>query len=434
MRRFLVAISLLALLVLSAAPALAVETDGFAKGRNAYIVVMNDPPAVAYEGGVRGIPATAPQAGEKLNPNRANVRNYAAHLRSQHNNALAAAGAPADAKLYDYVYSLNGFAAVLSGAQATAISKLPSVMFVERDESRELETENSPDFLGLTEPGGLWSELGGQSSAGEDVIVGIIDTGIWPEHPSFSDQADFADRPGNSGRALRVYDAPTDWYGTCDTGEQWSKDDCNNKLIGARYYRKGALASSVITEDYLSPRDRDGHGTHTASTAAGNGNVPATLFGIERGFVSGMAPRARVAAYKVCWNDAGCFTSDIAAAIDDAVADGVDVINYSIGSSSTALLTSDAVGFLFAARAGVFVATSAGNAGPGASTLGAPGIAPWMTTVGASTQDRTFEATATLGNAAEYSGASVTEAVGSSPLVDSANAGSELCIPGELDP
>ena len=151
--------------------------------------------------------------------------------------------------------------------------------------------------------------------------------------------------------------------------------------------------------------------------------------------VSGMAPRARIAAYKACWNGEGCFTSDLAMAIDAAVADGVDVINYSIGSASTTLGPDD-VAFLFAADAGVFVATSAGNEGPGASTIGSPAWVPWVTSVGASTQDRTFQGSVVLGDGpppSQFFGASVTDSTGSLPLVDSADAGSELCIPGELD-
>ncbi len=432
MRRFLaVAVAMLLTLAI-AGPALA-RPAGVA-GKGVYIVVMEQPPAVAYTGDIKGHAATAPKAGKKLDPTSAAVKKYITYLNTQHANAMRAVGADVKNKFYDYGYTVNGFAADLTGAQAAKMSSVANVWFMERDESRELHTENSPSFLGLDAPGGLWSQLGGQGAAGEDIIVGIIDTGIWPEHPSFSDQADLADRPGASGNANRVYDAPSDWHGTCQTGEQWSKDDCNNKLIGARYYRTGAAHSTVIPADYKSARDKDGHGTHTSSTAAGNAGVQAEIFGIDRGTVSGMAPRARIAAYKVCWNAAGCFTSDITRAIDDAVADGVDVINYSIGGSSTSLLTSDAVGFLFAADAGVFVATSAGNSGPGASTLGNPAVVPWLTTVGASTQDRTFEATATLGNAVPFTGASVTEGVTSHKLVDSEDAGSELCIVGALNP
>lgn len=398
-----------------------------------YIVQMSDDPVVAYEGDLQGLPATKPERGQKIDPNSNTVRRYVAHLQGRHNGALNAVGA-ADGKLYDYVYSFNGFAATMTPAQAAALEARPDVVRVWADEVHYIETDNSPDFLGLTDAGGLWEQLGGQGAAGEDVIIGVIDTGIWPEHPSFSDQVRNSATPGNSGKRNLAYDEPpSDWHGECVSGEQFSQDDCNNKLIGARFYRLGANAATVITEDYLSPRDKDGHGTHTASTAGGNAGVNASILGSDLGPVSGIAPRARIAAYKVCWNDAGCFGSDIVAAIDGAVADGVDVINYSIGGGAS-LLGADDVAYLFAADAGVWVATSAGNAGPGADTVGGPASVPWITAVGASTQDRTFQGSVVLGSGAQYFGASITGGTDVLPLVDSEDAASELCIPGELDP
>jgi len=215
----------------------------------------------------------------------------------------------------------------------------------------------------------------------------------------------------------------------------WSQNDCNNKLIGARYFKDGFTNNEIkISNDYLSARDADGHGSHTASTAAGNAGVEASMLGIDLGVVSGMAPSARIAMYKACWADDGCAASDLTMAIDQAVADGVDVINYSIGSSSTTLGPDD-IAFLYAADAGVFVATSAGNAGPGPSTLCSPSWIPWLTTVGASTQDRTFQGSVSLDDdTSEFFGASVTGGTDELPLVDSEDAGSELCIPGELNP
>lgn len=395
-----------------------------------YVIRMADDPVLAYEGGIAGLPATKPGKSQKINPNSGPVKKYVGYLDARHDEALNAVGAGGN-KIYDYRYSMNGFAAVLTPAQAAALQARSDVLTVWGDELRQPTTDNSPDFLGLSAPGGLWE----QGTLGEDVIIGVIDTGAWPEHPSFSDQADLADRPGNSGKRTRVYGPPpAGWHGTCQSGELWSQDDCNNKLIGARYFLDGFGHHGIVFHDYKSARDADGHGSHTASTAGGNANVPASIFGIDRGLVSGMAPRARLAVYKACWNDAGCFTSDLTQAIDQAVADGVDVINYSIGSSSTSFLGPDDIAFLFAADAGVFVATSAGNSGPGVSTVGSPAVDPWVTSVGASTQDRTFQGSATLGNAATYFGASVTGGTGVLPLVDSEDAGSELCIPGELNP
>jgi subtilisin family serine protease len=413
------------------------QSDGLAvpeprSAAGVYIVRMADPPAVAYEGGRPGLPATSPGRGERINPNSAAVRQYAQFLDGRHAAALAAAGA-AGAKFYDYRYSFNGFAATLTQAQAARLASRPDVISVSPDERREPLTDNTPSFLGLTGGGGLWSQLGGQGSAGENVVIGVIDTGIWPEHPSFSDQADLADRPGNSGKALRVYDAPpSHWHGTCQAGERWSKDDCNNKLIGARYFLAGLAAHGEQPGgEYASARDHDGHGTHTASTAGGNAGVDPAIFGRDLGVdtISGMAPRARIAAYKGCFGEAGCVLSDLVAAIDTAVADGVDVINYSIGSATPQLLGSDDVAFLFAADAGVFVATSAGNSGPGASTIGSPSADPWVTTVGASTHDRYFLSTIALGSGASYAGGSVGVPLAASRLVD----GDDNCLDG-LDP
>ena len=395
-----------------------------------YIVRMDGAPVVAYEGDTAGLKATKPGKGEKINPNSAHVKKYSAHLTSQHDAALKSVGA-SDKKVYSYVYAYNGFSALLTPYQAASLAFQPGVLSVQADELRQLETDNSPDFLGLSADGGAWDS----GYLGEDVIVGVIDTGAWPEHPSFSDQVDLVDRPGESGKRTRVYGPPpADWHGDCQSGELWSQDDCNNKLIGARYFKDGFTNFEInFSGDYLSARDADGHGSHTASTAAGNAGVAASILGGDLGTVSGIAPRARIAVYKACWADAGCAGSDLTMAIDQAVADGVDVINYSIGSSATSL-ASDDIAFLFAADAGVFVATSNGNSGPGAQTTGSPAWDPWLTSVGASTQDRTFQGSASSSDGWEFFGASVTGGSEELPLVDSADAGSELCIPGELDP
>jgi subtilisin family serine protease len=409
------------------------------KQSGVYLVRLAADPAVAYEGGVRGLAATKPAAGKKIDPTSGAVRRYTAHLTARHDQVLQAV--PGATKIADYVYSYNGFAAVMSAAQADVVRQIEDVQAVVKDELRQPTTDRTPDFLGLRGSGGLWDDVGGVGQAGEDIIIGVIDTGIWPEHPSFSDQVDLADRPGSSGKRTRAYDAPpAHWHGSCQSGEQWSKDDCNYKLIGARYFLAGHTHAGIIGEDFKSARDADGHGTHTASTAGGNAGVSASILGADLGTVSGMAPRARIAAYKACWVS-GCATSDLVSAIDRAVADGVDVINYSIGSSASTLLGEDDVAFLFAALNGVYVATSAGNDGPDASTVGSPASVPWLTTVGASTKDRTFQNTVELGNGSAYTGASVTGGTAQLPIVDAAaltpNAGFDaddvrLCFVGSL--
>jgi subtilisin family serine protease len=403
------------------------------KAAKVYIVQMADAPVAGYDGSIARYAATKPTAGEKLDPTDAAAKTYRRYLLRRHNRAIKKLDVD---KFYDYTYAFNGFAAVMTPQQAEKLAKRPDVISVQEDFLRYPQTDNSPDFLGLTAPGSPWeSDL-----LGEQVLVGVIDTGIWPEHPSFSDRIDLSD-PSGAGGAPQApwYRMPKlrhkGFWGKCESGERFSQDDCNGKLVVARYFKDGFTNNEIkISGDYLSPRDADGHGSHTASTAAGNAGVTATRWDNVLGTVSGMAPRARIAMYKACWADAGCATSDLTMAIDTAVHDGVDVINYSIGGGSTALNTSDAISFLFAEDAGVFIATSAGNSGPGASTLGNPAVVPWVTSVGASFTDRTWEATADTGDGATYTGGSLGGPGMEYPLVDAADAGEELCLTGSLDP
>ena len=162
--------------------------SGSNKGRsNVYIVRMQEDPVVAYKGGIPGLRATKPAKGKKINPNSPDVVKYVAHLDSRHNAALTSVGG--GRKLYDYRYTYNGFTAELTEAQAAKLASTPGVVSVEADQTQYMDTSSTPTFLGLDAPGvGLWNQLGGVGKAGEDVIIGIVDSGIWPEHPSFSDR------------------------------------------------------------------------------------------------------------------------------------------------------------------------------------------------------------------------------------------------------
>jgi len=408
-----------------------------------YIIQMIGDPVVAYEGGIKGLKATKPRKGKKINPNSSHVVKYVDYLNGRHAGALNKAGG--GQKVYDYNYSFNGFAAKLSHGQAKKLQSVDGVVAVRADSFQFLDTATTPGFLGLTDDGGLWDQLGGVGSSGEDIIIGIVDGGIWPESLSFTD------RTGTNGNATKDgkldYQQIPGWHGKCTPGEAFAASHCNQKLIGAQYYNAGFGGNEGIDANYpwefTSPRDFGGHGTHTASTAGGNNGTPITGSAAVLGTVSGIAPRARIAAYKVCWQTPGggsCAQSDSVAAIDQAVADGVDVINFSISGSRTNFLDSVEVAFLFAADAGVFVANSAGNSGPGASTVAHPG--PWLTTVAASTHDRYYEASLTLGNGDSYTGGSTNTSGASGDLVYSANVGLagadpeevRLCYPGTLDP
>ena len=387
-----------------------------------YIVRLAESPVVAYDGSIKGLRATKLRQGQKLNPYDTAVVNYKAYLESRHDAVLASVGAGAK-KAYSYGYVVNGFAAELTAAQADKLRSARGVLSVEKDVAMELDTSSTPDFLGLRGPDGVWTTTGAK---GENVIIGIVDGGAWPEHPSFSD------RTGSNGNFSKdgklAYQQIAGWHGRCVPGEAFDASHCNQKLIGARYYNAGwggnAGINAQLPWEFNSPRDYGGHGTHTATTAGGNENVQATGLAAALGKISGIAPRARIAAYKVCWQTptgGSCFGSDSVAAIDQAVADGVDVINFSISGSRTSFLDAVEVAFLFAADAGVFVAASAGNSGPATSTVAHGG--PWLTTVANGTHNRNGVGSVTLGNGLTINGASFANATAQLPLVRSKDVG-----------
>jgi hypothetical protein len=407
---------------------------GSANGGSAdglYVVRLLEQPAAVYGGGIAGFPATKPDKGEKLDPLDQQVAKYVAHLDSRHDAVLHSVGG--GQKLYDYSYAYNGFAAKLTAVQVEALEKKGSVVSVEPVEEWAPDTATTPGFLGLTGPAGLWAQLGGPSSgtnaanatgAGEGIVIGMLDTGIWPEHPSVSDRI--------NGKLM--YGPVKGFHGKCTSAEEapggaWDANLCNQKLISARYYISTfeASGSKLAPNDYRSPRDSDGHGTHTSTIAGGNFGITPTGAAAGFGNISGMAPRARIATYKVCWDDGnpntgGCFTSDSAAAIDQAVADGVDVINFSIGGTATSFLNVVEVAAFNAAQAGVFVAMSAGNDGPTASTVAHP--SPWLTTVAADTHPRPANGVVTLGNSSSFTGVSQTKTTtGPAPLIRAQDAG-----------
>ncbi len=410
-------INLVAIFALTVSPLGAADNTQAAV--RSYIVVMAGDPVIAYQGGISELPATKPGKGAKVNPNSAHVKKYQAYLASQHDASLAGAGANAGQKVHDFSIALNGYSALLTEQQAEEIRGQKGVAMVMEDEMHQPTTDSSPAFLGLTAPGGAYAT----GVDGRGVVVGVIDTGIWPEHPSFADNGSYSAPPTGP--------LPCEFGNTAHNPSD-APFTCNNKLIGARQMLDTYRAIiGADPDEYDSARDDNGHGTHTASTSAGNAGVAATVLGLPRGAISGIAPRAYVIAYKGLGNLGG-FTSDLAAAIDQAVADGVDVINYSIGGGAS-LTGGDDLAFLFAADAGLFVAASAGNSGPGAGTIGGPASVPWLTSVGASTQSRFFQGTIVLGNGSQYTGTSITAGVSPAvPLVDAATAGGDLCVPGTL--
>ncbi len=368
-------------------------------------------------------PLIADTDAEDLDTPTAEAR--ADELEAGHDEVLTAAGVEVSDKVQGFTNAVNGFAATMSHDEAVTVAAQKEVKLVIPDELHQHTTDSSAEFLGLTAEGGAYDS----GLDGSGVVVGVIDSGIWPEHPSFEDTG-FPEPP------VVLEDTPEN--PACNFGNTAHNPDdaaftCNNKLIGARQmlatYRE---VSGAEPDEFDSARDDDGHGTHTASTAAGNAGVEAQIFGKNYGEVSGIAPNAHVIAYKALGNGGG-FTSDLVSAIDQAVADGVDVINYSVGGGP-GLDGGDAIAFLFATNAGVHIATSAGNSGPDAVTIGGPADVPWVTSVGASTQERFLEGTAHLTDGGDVRGASITPPLDEkTPLVDAEAAGSDLCLPGELD-
>jgi subtilisin family serine protease len=382
-----------------------------------YLVSFLGSPAAGYAGGVRGLAPTKATGERRFDGRGTAARQYRNHLQGRQDAALAAAGVSADRRLYRYTTVHNAVAAELTGAQVTALRRTPGVLSVVADQVYTVDTATTPQFLGLSGDAGVWQrQFGGDARAGEGMIIGVIDTGIWPESPSFAPLPE--PRPDQD-----VIDAK--WRGSCvGGGPGEAAVTCNNKLIGARSFGR-AKPRDTLAEEFDSPRDYQGHGTHTAGTAAGNRQVDAAIAGNPVGPVSGVAPAARIATYKALWaapgGGAGGMGSDILAAIEAAVDDGVDVLSYSV--NGVAYTTNYPVGMAMfnAAQAGIFVAAAAGNNGD----LGASQVnhnVPWVTTVGATTHDRAYRATVTLGDGRTVTGVGMSGAVPETAVIEAERA------------
>lgn len=360
------------------------------KDRKIYIVRLAEKPLAAFGKQIPSLAAAQSRSNGRIDPQSTEFRDYANFLGQRRDQVLASISGAR--KVHDYQVTFNGFAAQMTAKQAELLRARKDVVGVWEDELLKPQTDSTPEFLGLTGPRGPWF----WGFTGEDVVIGVIDSGIHPEHPSVADMPTRI--RGDRGRKVPYGPAPEHFTGEgCDFGNsEFNPGDapfeCNNKLIKAESFSESFLSINTLADyEFLSARDADGHGTHTATTAGGNNGVESS-FG---GTVSGMAPRARVAVYKVCWDapnpdDSGCFSSDSMAAIDQAVADGVDVINFSVGGSSTTFNGPDDIAFLYAADAGVFVSVSAGNSGPGSETIGTPSGVPWVISVAAAEDNQSF--------------------------------------------
>ncbi|CAH2070604.1 unnamed protein product [Thlaspi arvense] len=273
-----------------------------------------------------------------------------------------------------YKRSFNGFAARLTHSERERIAKMEGVVSVFLSKKLQIHTTLSWDFMGLREGKKTKRNLAVES----DTIIGVLDTGLWQESESFSDKG--------------FGPPPKKWQGVCSGGKNFT---CNNKLIGARDYTMEGT------------RDTQGHGTHTASTAAGNAVANTSFFGIGKGAARGGVPASRIAAYKVCAKD-GCTSEAILSAFDDAIADGVDLISISIGGDEGASRYEDdtlSIGAFHAMTKRILTVQSAGNDGPDPATVAS--VAPWILTVAASTTNRAFVTKVVLRNGSTLVGKSV---------------------------
>lgn len=427
-------------LLIAAGVVLFATAAGQASGTSSqslYIVQFAGRPLATYTGGVQGFAATKPAKGKRIDTHTANAAAYSKFLATRQQTVLAGAGIAADKVVYSYTTALNGMAVTLTSKQASALSGTPGVLGVWKNRIQTIQTTPQPPtpaFLGLTGPKGVWQkQFGGDAHAGQGIIIGDIDTGFWPENPSFAALPE----PRADDATIAAH-----FHGICDTSGE-DPVSCNSKVIGARVYDSAGL-STVNPGEFSSPRDFDGHGSHTASTAAGD-PVEGVINGQDVGPLEGMAPAARLSIYKVLYENAADTTAqgseaDIVAAVDQAIEDGVDVINFSIGDNVDTFGPEE-LAFLNAAASGVFVSAAAGNAGPGASTV--DNAMPWETTVAAGSFDQSFPKTVTLGDGETFTGVGRGVGVASSPLIDSVDAGVtgadptavELCESGgNLDP
>ena len=417
-----------------------VNAAGHFKAGN-YVVLLKEAPLATYAGGVAGIPRTSRNG--SYDPRAASSRAYRGYL-TQRQTSLARQYAVTLRQRYTEVS--NGFSAHLTATQARGLAKDSRVLTVARD--RIVHADSTPkvgphatsEFLGLTRHGHPTKDWN-PKTAGKGVVVGVVDSGIWPENPAFAGaklkhaKKVTAHNPGpifvgNSHRTAFHKADGQKFDGLCTSGQRFKASQCNSKVISARYYDAGFLQFTPRNQwspaEFASARDGVGHGSHTSSTAAGDYGVKAKLFTQSVGRITGIAPAAKIATYKALWataanpTEASGATSDILSAIDHAVKDGVDVINYSVGpqGGDTDIIDPIALAFLNAAASGVFVAAAGGNDGPDPAT--ASNVSPWVTTAAASTWQNS-DGTVVLGNGRKVLGVSLTADGTSGKLVYSAD-------------
>ncbi|MGW9552389.1 S8 family serine peptidase [Citricoccus zhacaiensis] len=421
-----------------------------------YFVILKEDPVATYQGGTDGFPATAATDGT-FEAESAAAQKYDRHLTAGQLEVAASESLSVDKH---FTTALNAFVSDLTAEQARELSKDERVLGV--SEVQEYAPDySSTEFLGLPGPQGAWNnQYGGLEAAGKGVVVGVIDTGYYPDQEMLAGEpvSALAGEPqvgepylDSAGQIAMLKADGTTFRGDCEAGEDFSGEECNSKVLSARYYSEDFEAfvpeANRDPRERLSPLDIASHGTHTATTAAGNNGVDQVFNGGHSyGEGSGVAPAAAVSVYKICWEDdnpdtGGCYGTASVAAIEQAIIDGVDVLNYSISGSNNSVVDPVSLAFKSAAEAGIFVSASAGNSGPAAQTVNHS--APWLTSVAASTFSNELSGTVEFPDGAKFRGvSSMPEGVGPAEIVLASEvelAGQQtgdvqLCAPGSLDP
>ena len=437
-----VAIGLVAVLAVLPFSASARPPEGGSAERS-YIIELQDPAVAAYRGGPLSVPtdsgvqsmapAISKSAGRhKLDAKAAETREYKQFLDARHDTFELEASVMLSRQLQPfrrYHYALNGMAVRLTPAEAAQVATLPLVKSVQPDREHKLHTDAGPEWIGAPF---IWNGQTGHGAAqAEGIVVGIIDSGINWEHPSFTD-------PGGDGyNHVNPYGQQ---LGLCSQNDV----DCNDKLVGVYDFVQDNPSTTDVVEENTDGRDNSGHGSHVSGIAAGN-RMTVQLAESEIVDVSGVAPHANIVSYRVCYigeppepNGGGCQGSAILDAIDQAIQDGVDVINYSIGTNAFDPWTGGTTptAFLNARAAGIVVVTSAGNEGPNPGSIGSPANAPWILSVGNATHHRIFGSIVenlSGGSApppADLVGVSLSDGIGVRPIVHASDYGFPLCGTG----
>ncbi|XP_074580686.1 subtilisin-like protease SBT2.4 [Curcuma longa] len=308
-------------------------------------------------------------------------------------------------KVYSFHHIINGFAVHTTPTQAKRLESIPGVLTIEKDRRAKLMTTYTPQFLGI--PQRVWPQaMAGAKYGGEGMLIGVVDTGIDPNHPSFACSEPLPQNSTSDSCSTSISGSLS-----CQSGPLFPPGSCNGKIVSARFFARAAATTLPLNSSRdFSPFDELGHGSHVASIAAGNWGVPAVVNGFMYGFASGMAPRARLAVYKALY-PAGGNVADIVSAIDQAARDQVDVLVLSVGPDGppegiVSFMSILDIALLFARRAGIFVAQAAGNQGPAAATVSS--FSPWAMGVAASTTGRVYAPTLLTGDAHRLQGVGLT--------------------------